>query len=107
MEAMLIYFEIHASALESNALRLQQEPLLETVFAGQGNASPGAKDALPRQARHLIQHLRYVARRPRITGGFSDRAVGADFSARNFTNCGGYSQGKRRFVGRLLGHGSR
>ena len=34
MEAMLIHCEIDALTLEAYALRLQQEALLETVFAG-------------------------------------------------------------------------
>ena len=75
--------EIDAPALEPNSLSLQQEPLLEPIFARQRDAAAGTQYSLPRQAWHLIQDLRDVTGTARIAGRLGDGAVGTDPSARN------------------------
>lgn len=80
---MLEFRKIHVSALESYSFGFQQESLLKTKFAWQGNSSSRAQNALPGKARHLIQHLGHVTGTAGIAGGLGDRAISAYTSAGN------------------------
>ena len=104
---MLERGQINAAAAEADTLGLEEKALLHSEFAGQRDASAGAKDALPRETGNLIQDLCDMARISWVAGGFGNCTVGADLSARYPTNGGRDGDRNRRFVGGFNGHGSR
>jgi len=74
--------ESDATASKSHAFYLQAQALLPSELPGQGDVTPRAHDALPRNSTRLLQCPDRQPRRTGESGGRSDLAVGDYFPPR-------------------------
>src|SRR5215472_7903338 len=80
--------EVHAIADENHAFSLQAQPLLESVFTRQEDASFGAEHTMPGQTACARSAKRpyHLPRCSGISGGFGHGAVGCDLPSGNSAN---------------------
>ena len=81
----------HFPATERHSLDLQPQALIQTMFAGYCDASPGGHHAMPRQSPRVMKGPGCLPCSPGEPGGFGDLPVGDDFSPRHASDDGSHA----------------
>jgi hypothetical protein len=85
-ESMLMRVHVHSPPAKAHAFRFQSKALFEGRITAQLDFSARAEHALPRQTIGSAQDSRNLASVPGKAGGFGNRAVGRNFTARDLQN---------------------
>ena len=86
--------QIDPPSPKADALRLEEEALFQSIFAGEQNTPTRTKYALPGQIREGLKYSRHLPRAARKSGSRRYGAVGGDLAARNRTDRGSDSAGQ-------------
>jgi hypothetical protein len=81
-----VTLQIHAPPPKGDTFHFEPQPLLERMLARDADGSPGADDAMPRQAAESTKRPNHLSRRAWEPGPGSDVPIGGHLPARYLPN---------------------